>query len=118
MTNDVYDRLKGVVTIVLPALASLYFGLAEIWENLPDASDVVGTLALVTVFLGVILKVSTKQYWDSDRPFDGDLNVAEEGLLDVKFNEPPQAAVNRGMVILKPVAQVPETLPYNFDEFA
>lgn len=74
LTNRQYDILKHVVQIVLPAAASLYFGLAEIW-GLPHAAEVVGTTALFTTFLGVVLKISNKTYNDSDAKYDGTLVI-------------------------------------------
>ena len=56
-----YMRLKWLVTIVLPATSALYFGLAGVWD-LPNAENVVGTIAVVTTFLGVILGISTTRY--------------------------------------------------------
>ena len=61
MTNKVYDTLKWVAQMFLPAVATLYFALAEVW-NLPYATEVVGTITAVDTFLGVMLGVSTAQY--------------------------------------------------------
>ena len=61
LTNKVYDVLKMVTTIVLPALSTLYFAIAEIW-NFPYGAEIVGTIAAVTAFLGTMLKVSTNNY--------------------------------------------------------
>ena len=61
MSNELYDKLKFVVQIVLPACGTLYFALAGIW-GLPYGEQVVGTIAAVATFLGVVLKISTVQY--------------------------------------------------------
>lgn len=61
MNNKVYDVLKYVAQIVLPALGTLYFALAGIW-NFPYAEQVVGTISAVDTFLGVILKISSNNY--------------------------------------------------------
>lgn len=61
MSNKVYDILKYVALIVLPAVGALYFGLAKIW-GLPYATEIVGTISVVDTFLGAILKLSTDQY--------------------------------------------------------
>jgi len=42
-------------------LATLYFGLANIW-NLPYAEQIVGTISAVDAFLGIILGISTYNY--------------------------------------------------------
>ncbi len=66
--------------VILPALASLYFGFATIW-NLPAALAVVGTLAGITTFLGLCLDISAKHYEASDAAYDGQLVViiSEDG---------------------------------------
>lgn len=61
MNKKVYKILKQVAQIYLPALGTLYFALAGIW-NLPYAEQVVGTITAVDTFLGVILGISSSSY--------------------------------------------------------
>lgn len=61
MTNKVYDILKFIAQILLPAIGTLYFALAEIW-GMPYASEIVGTITAVDAFLGAMLGISTAQY--------------------------------------------------------
>lgn len=61
MSNKMYDILKYIAQIVLPALGTLYFALASIW-GFPYAEQIVGTITAVDTFLGVILKISTDNY--------------------------------------------------------
>lgn len=61
MSNKVYDRLKWVAQYVLPAVGTLYFALAGIW-NLPYGEQVVGTITAVDTFLGVLLGISSAKY--------------------------------------------------------
>ncbi len=61
MSNKVYDILKWIAQILLPALATLYFAIAGIW-GLPYGEQVVGTITAIDTFLGVILGISTIQY--------------------------------------------------------
>ena len=61
MPNKVYDVLKWIAQILLPAAATLYLALAGIW-NLPYAEGISGTIMAVDAFLGVILGISTAQY--------------------------------------------------------
>lgn len=61
MSNKMYNILKWVAMILLPALGTLYFALAGIW-GFPYAEQVVGTITAVDTFLGVILGISTAQY--------------------------------------------------------
>lgn len=73
-SNMMYDRLKFLAQILLPALGTLYFTLAGIW-GLPSAEEVVGTIVAIDTFLGVLLHVSTRSYDKSDAKFDGSIDV-------------------------------------------
>lgn len=59
--NKTYDVLKVVAQIWLPAIATLYFALAQIW-GLPYGEQIVGTITAIDAFLGAILGISTAQY--------------------------------------------------------
>lgn len=61
ISNKVYDVLKWVVMIVIPALATAYVGLAAIW-NWPLADEVAKTANVVCILLGALLGISTAQY--------------------------------------------------------
>lgn len=61
MSNKVYDVLKFVAQIVLPAIATLYVTLAGIW-GLPFSEQIGGTVMAVDTFLGAILMLSSKNY--------------------------------------------------------
>lgn len=61
MSNKVYDALKYIAQIVLPAIATLYFALAQIW-GLPYGEQIVGTITAVDAFLGAILRITTIKY--------------------------------------------------------
>ena len=61
MSNKVYDILKFIAQILLPAIGALYFALARIWD-LPLAEEIVGTITAVDAFLGALLGISTANY--------------------------------------------------------
>lgn len=61
ISNKVYDILVWIAQIVLPALGTLYAGLATIW-GVPYGEQVIGTIVIVDTFLGTILKISSTQY--------------------------------------------------------
>ena len=61
MSNKIYDILKWVAMIVLPAIGTLYFALSTIW-NFPYGEEIVGTLAAVEVFMGTVLQLSNVKY--------------------------------------------------------
>ena len=61
MNNKVYDVLKWIALIVLPALAILYTALAATW-NLPFAEQIPETITAIDLFLGTLLGVSSVTY--------------------------------------------------------
>ena len=72
MSNKVYDVLKWIALILLPALATLYFALAKIW-GFPYGAEIVGTITAVDAFLGALLQISTDQYNKQEKqPPDGE----------------------------------------------
>jgi hypothetical protein len=61
LSNRVYDCLKFLCTILLPALGTLYFALSKIW-GLPLAEEITGSLSAVAVFIGAVIGISSVQY--------------------------------------------------------
>ena len=61
MSNKTYDILKYFCQIVLPAIGTLYFALAQIW-GLPYAEQIVGTITAIDTFLGAVLMISSAKY--------------------------------------------------------
>lgn len=61
MSDKTYNILKWIAMVLLPAIGTLYFALAGIW-NFPYGEQIVGTVTAVDTFLGVILGISTAQY--------------------------------------------------------
>ena len=57
-----YDILKWIAQILLPALGTLYFALSEIW-HFPYGQEILGTITAVDTFLGVVLGISSNNYW-------------------------------------------------------
>ena len=65
MKNETYDILKYVAQILLPAIATLYFAVANIW-GLPYGEQIVGTITAIDAFLGVCLGISSNNYYKND----------------------------------------------------
>ena len=61
LPDKLYDILKWITMIVLPALATAYVGLAAIW-GWPFADEVAKTTAVICTLLGALLGISTAQY--------------------------------------------------------
>ena len=69
LPNKVYDVLKWVAILLLPALAVLYKTIAAEW-GLPYGQQIYNTVYAVHIFLGTILGISSLTYKK-----DGDANV-------------------------------------------
>ena len=67
LSNKVYDILKWIVVIVIPAMSTAYVGLSAIW-GWPYADEVAKTASVVCVLLGALLGISTAQYNKSAPP--------------------------------------------------
>lgn len=65
MNNRVYDVLKWLALIALPALAVLYNVLAGVW-GWPYAQEVSTTINAVIAFIGTLIGVSTAAFNKSD----------------------------------------------------
>lgn len=61
MSNKVYDVLKFIAQIVLPALATFYVTIAGLW-HLPYPEEIAGTIMAIDTLLGAILMISSANY--------------------------------------------------------
>lgn len=61
LNDKLYDILKWVAIIVLPALATLITVVFKVW-NIPYGDEIAQTITAVATFLGAVLMVSTAQY--------------------------------------------------------
>jgi hypothetical protein len=79
--------------IFLPAVSTLYFALGNIW-GFPYVTEVIGSIAALSAFLGVILGISTKAYNTSDARFGGsiDVGINETGtkVYSLNLNSDPE----------------------------
>ena len=64
MSDRVYDVLKYIAQIVLPAVGTLWYALGTIW-GWPYLEEILGTITAVDAFLGVLLRISSNQYYKS-----------------------------------------------------
>lgn len=80
MSDKVYDSLKWIALILIPAIGTLYFALAGIW-GFPYAEAIVGTLTAVDTFLGAILGISTSMYKKNQNE-SNDFNEEDESGLN------------------------------------
>lgn len=86
LSDGAYGICKNLVQVLLPTLSSAYFGLSSLWD-FPATEKVLGTLAVFATFLGVLLRINSRNYAASDAEFDGNLVVLprEAGGLTYSF---------------------------------
>lgn len=78
ISNKVYDTLK-LLCPFLGALSALYVALADVW-GLPYPTEISGTIGAVIAFIGSVMQISSKAYWDEQNPLRGsDLDTEDGG---------------------------------------
>ena len=68
LSNKAYDILKFVCTILCPALGTFIFTISKIWGFPPYAEEIVGTLSAAAIFIGALIGISTKNYYNEIDP--------------------------------------------------
>ena len=68
INNKVYDALRMIAEIILPALGTLYAALAKIWGVFPYPAEVVATIVAVDTFIGAIVRIFKMQYDKENQP--------------------------------------------------
>lgn len=63
--NKVYDYLKWIDLVILPALGTAYAGLSQIWA-LPYAEEVPATIMVICTLIGSILGISNASYYRAE----------------------------------------------------
>lgn len=99
--GKLYDRLKFLVQIVLPALTTLYLTVGSLWD-FPEPEKVAGTLSAIAFFLGALIGISARNYKNSEARMDGEVFVTpnEEGTL-FTFRVDPNEIVGKQEITLK-----------------
>lgn len=67
LNDRVYDALKWVVMVVIPALTTAYVGLSAVW-GWPYAEAIAKTSAIICTMLGALLGISTISYQKEQKP--------------------------------------------------
>lgn len=76
ISGPVYDKLKFLALVIMPALATLYFTLGKLW-GFPKIEEVMGSITALDTFLGVILGISTNSYNKSEAKYDGKIVITQ-----------------------------------------
>ena len=101
LSSTTYDQLKKFTQIGFPATGTLYFTIAQIW-GLPYGEQVVGTLTAITLFCGIVLGVSKKQYDSSGAGSSGtiliDTSNPEKDVYRLELIDPVESLRNKNSV--------------------
>lgn len=62
LNDNVYNVLKWVCMVVIPALTTAYVGLSAVW-GWPYATEIAKTSAVICTLLGALLGISTSTYY-------------------------------------------------------
>lgn len=83
LSNNAYDFLKFMGTILLPALAVFYTSVATIW-GLPFGDEIPKTIMAVDLLLNTCLGLSTANYYKeiaNTKEADAELPVVEDKVM-------------------------------------
>jgi Putative phage holin Dp-1 len=103
LSDKVHTVGKFIAQIALPAVGTLYFALAAIW-NLPAPEKVLGTIIAIDTFLGVLLGISTNQYRKSDSAYDGVIKVTDgpdKKTYSLELNSSPEDLDKQNKAVFK-----------------
>lgn len=109
--NKVYEVLKWLVQIVFPAVGAFYAAVASLW-GFPYATEVVGTISAICVFLGACLRISTSNY-SGDGVLTVDNNAgAEEDKYNLTLTQelPDLASKNSFVITVNDVTKIKEQI--------
>lgn len=113
--NRLYDVLKFIALIFLPAVGALYAGLDLVWD-LPKDGEVVQTIVVVDAFLGVFVKWLKDGYEEPEPVISGFINYPgddENGMpkVGLTIQRHPEEMVEDGIAHFKVTTEVPLSAP-------
>lgn len=102
LSSSVYDKLRPIAQIWLPALAVFYISVAPLWD-LPKQEEVAGTIMALNLLVGVVMGVSHRQYSNSDARFDGTVVVVpnEDGNSDLNVSLDSLAIARKKEIVIR-----------------
>mgnify|MGYP002514610304 CR=1 FL=1 len=72
LNDNIYNLLKWITLVVIPALTTAYVGLSAVW-GWPYATEIAKTSAVVCTLLGALLGISTASYYKDESQSGSDL---------------------------------------------
>lgn len=105
LINGLHVILKVFVQLLFPAFVILYFVF-----DLPNAKTGLVIAAIITIFFGMVLNISTKAYNKSDAEFAGEIVIHEkEGggrLYSLDLNSDPAEIAEKKTITFKVVSNI------------
>lgn len=80
MSSKLYDSMKWTALVLLPGLGALYFGLGQLWD-FPEVEKVVGSVTVLEVFIGLLLRKSASDYGSAQTVGDAIVIQDKEGTV-------------------------------------
>lgn len=102
--SALYDFLKQSSLVYLPAVSAAYFALDKVWGGLPYVEQVIGTIAVIEIFLGAVLGFSKAQYNKSGAAYSGSIDVnqtEDETTARVQIDKTAEELAGKDSVTLK-----------------
>lgn len=98
MSDKIYDILKWVAMVALPALATFVISICGLWD-LPYSEPISGTITALATLLGALLQISNYKYSG-----DGTLNIYTDDpdvdTYSLDFNTALEDIPNKSKVVL------------------
>lgn len=85
ITNKTYDMLKYLAVQVIPALNVLILAVGKIWD-LPYYVQIAATISAIGVFIGAVIRQSSKAYYEDIDGYD-ERDVEEEFIEEDMTDE-------------------------------
>jgi hypothetical protein len=107
LSSKMYDVLKFIAQILLPALGTLYLAIGALYHltGAFEPEKVTGVIFAVDTFLGVCLGISTKTYNNSDAKYHGSMDLQDNGdgkqVVTLNLQKSPQVLGTQGDILLK-----------------
>lgn len=104
LPTKLYDFLKFMALVVLPAFSTLYFTLGALWDW-NHVETVIGSMSAIDVFLGVVLKAANAGFISSGAGLSGAIDISEDEFgkktYSLVLNDLPEAIDKLAAVTFK-----------------
>ena len=100
LSDRSYNLLRAIIELLLPGAGTVYFGVAQIW-GLPNADKVVGTIAVITIFLSLVLRTVRSAYNAKPTEYDGEVVQDEDGAYRLQPTIEAEELISKPQLIFK-----------------